>query len=138
MADTVDFKFLKEHITFEQVLEHFELLGDLEEKDEFLVGTCPVCNKDGFKVNLAKNTFSCSECKKGGSVIDFVSAYKEVGLKEAGVILKSILEGRAPSRADRQRSRDASRGRRHQETREKQHPAPEAPKKSQRLSERLT
>ena len=115
-----------EHITFAQVLEHFELLEDLEEKAEFLVGTCPICNKDGLKVNLAKNTLSCAECKKRGSVIDFVSVFKEVGLKEAGVILKSLLEGRAPSRADRQRSRDASKGRRRQETRAKQPPAPEA------------
>jgi len=94
-ADWVNFAQLKEKISFPQLLEHFDLAKGLSQEDEELQGSCPICGNEGFKVNLEKNSFSCPGCKKRGSVIDFVSVYKKVGLKEAGKLLKGILEASA-------------------------------------------
>lgn len=94
-ADWVNFAQLKEKISFPHLLEHFDLAKGLSQEDEELQGSCPICHNEGFKINLTKGSFSCPGCKKRGSVIDFVSAYKKVGLKEAGKLLKEILEASA-------------------------------------------
>ena len=91
-TDWVNFAQLKEKISFPQLLAHFDLANRLSQGEEELRGPCPICGNEGFKVNLVKNTFSCPSCKKRGSVIDFVSAYRKVGLKEAGQLLKELLE----------------------------------------------
>jgi hypothetical protein len=90
-VDWVNFEEIKAKIGFEEVLAHFGIWGGIDREGETLGGPCRMCQADGFKINLEKKTFSCPGCKKRGSVIDFVSAYKKVGLKEAGTILQGIL-----------------------------------------------
>lgn len=94
-AGWVDFAEIKAKVSFEKLLGHFDLRDGLEREGEELTGPCPMCQDKGFRVNLTKSTFSCPGCKKRGSVIDFTSAFKKVGLKEAGVLLKGILDGEA-------------------------------------------
>ena len=94
-ADWVNFQEIKAKVRFEHVLGHFGIWSGIDREGENLIGPCPICKGEGFKINLAKGSFSCPGCKKRGSVIDFTAAYKRVGLKEAGVLLKGIMETQA-------------------------------------------
>ncbi len=94
-GDWVNFAEIKATVRFEDVLGRFGLWNGINREGENLIGPCPICQSEGFKINLAKGSFSCPGCKKRGSVIDFVSAYKKVGLKEAGKLLMEILQASA-------------------------------------------
>ena len=76
------------------MLGHFGLWNGINREGEELVGPCPICQAEGFKINLTKGSFTCPGCKKRGSVIDFTAAYRKVGLKEAGLLLKGVMETR--------------------------------------------
>jgi DNA primase len=88
----VNFQEIKAKVSFEQVLGHLGLRDGLERGGEERTGLCPMCKEEGFRVNLTKNTFSCPGCKKRGSVIDFVAAFKGLGIREAGLFLQQILQ----------------------------------------------
>lgn len=126
-AGWVNFQELKAKVSFEQLLKHFGIEDGLVREGEELTGLCPMCKEEGFKVNLAKNTFSCPGCKKRGSVIDFTSAYKKVGLKEAGVLLKELLQGEASGKSSG--SRRGKRRRARAEAVKEGSPAPDSDRK---------
>jgi len=93
-GEQVNFGELKAKLSIERVLEHFGLLNGLRREREILTGPCPFCKGQGFKADTAKSTFRHAEmsCRKNGSIIDFVMALKQVGMREAGAILRGILE----------------------------------------------
>ena len=68
-SNWVDFKAVKDTVTFEMVLEHYQLNGLRKEKQE-LVGRCPIHQGEGdraFHVSLTKNAFNCFSTNAGSA-----------------------------------------------------------------------
>lgn len=90
----VDFKALKQNVSFLTILEHYSLLNALQRKGEKLVGSCPIHKGDSstaFHVDLKKNVYKCfTRCKSkglkgGGNIIDFVADMEKLGQQKEGV-----------------------------------------------------
>ena len=65
-AKWVDMKALREQVSMEDVLAHYELLDTLKRKGKSLVGRCPIhkgTSPSQFSVSLEKNLFNCFEGK---------------------------------------------------------------------------
>jgi transposase len=91
-AGPVDFAYLREQITIEQVLSHLGYLNRLRGSGEERRGPCPLHDSTGkgkrdFSVNLRKNVFHCvySECGRGGNALDFWAAVHDLPLHEAAL-----------------------------------------------------
>jgi DNA primase len=88
----VDFKAVKAAITFERVLDHYDLLDQFKRSGDSLSGPCPIHggeNPTQFRVSLSKNIWNCfSQCKQGGNVLDFISRMENVSIH--GAALKAI------------------------------------------------
>jgi len=96
--DWVDFKKLKEEVGFALVLDKLGLLEEMTlEGDEF-VGFCSLHEsekkKKSFYANGRKGIFHCFACGKKGNVLDFVRLYQGVSLKEAGLWLQGLVNGK--------------------------------------------
>ncbi len=90
----VDFAFLREQITLEQVLRHLGLFEGLRGRGQQLRGCCPVHGPMGakertFSVHLGKNVFQCfqAECGAHGNVLDLWAAVQGLPLYEAALHL---------------------------------------------------
>ena len=63
-------------------------------------GPCPFCEAvDGtpFSVSLEKNCFQCFSCHASGNILDFVSKWESVSIREAGQVLaKNFVEEKTP------------------------------------------
>ena len=74
----VDFKKLKSRVSMRDLLHHYELTDQMEEKSEnTLVGPCPITGSESqaFKVNTEKDvwySFALEGDGAGGNVLDFV------------------------------------------------------------------
>lgn len=83
----VNFKAVKAAITLEQVLEHYDLLGQFKRSGDSLSGPCPIhkgSNPTQFRVSISKNIWNCfSECKHGGNVLDFIARMDNVSIHAA-------------------------------------------------------
>lgn len=82
----VDFKAVKAAVSFEAVLDRYELLDDLDPKDDGYVGDCPFHEGESrrpFHVSLSKNAWYCFGCEGGGNVLDFVARMEDVSIKKA-------------------------------------------------------
>src|SRR5947209_20378539 len=81
-----DFAVIRQCITMQMLLDHFQVLNLKREGDE-LRGPCPICAKGqrSFAVNTSKNVFRCFSCKAQGNVIDFVAKMENCTLREAGL-----------------------------------------------------
>jgi hypothetical protein len=96
-AGWVDYEAVKK-VPFEWVLKQLGLLEALTPSGEELKGKCPipahtgVKKNDTFYVNVGKGMFTCHQCKKRGNVLDFVMAYREVKVREAGQWLAQFFE----------------------------------------------
>jgi hypothetical protein len=94
----VDFVFLREHVTMEQVLQHLGLMGQLHGRGQQRRGPCPVHGEatDGgrtFSVHLGKDVFRCfhAECGAKGNVLDLWAAVHRLPLYEAALHLAKTL-----------------------------------------------
>jgi transposase len=90
----VDYAFLREQITMEQVLAHLGLLSQLRGRGHQRRGPCPLHSHAGaadrtFSVNLSKNIFRCfhSECGVQGNVLDLWGAVHRLPLYDAALHL---------------------------------------------------
>ncbi|HKB35505.1 MAG TPA: transposase, partial [Gemmataceae bacterium] len=90
----VDFAFLRQQISMEQVLAHLGLLAQLRGGSEQRRGPCPLHSHPAaaertFSVNLTKNTFKCfhSECGVQGNALDLWAAVHRLPLYEAALHL---------------------------------------------------
>jgi DNA primase len=96
----LSFKDLKQHISLERVLRHYNLFEGLKLKGKSHRGTCPFCEaSDGtpFSVSLEKNCFQCFLCRASGNILDFVSKWEGVSIREAGQILtKNFVDKKGP------------------------------------------
>jgi transposase len=90
----VDYAFLRQQISMEQVLAHLGLLSQLRGGGPQRRGPCPLHSHPAaaertFSVNLHKNTFKCfySECAVQGNALDLWSAVHRLPLYEAALHL---------------------------------------------------
>jgi transposase len=95
----VDFAFVREQITLEQVLRHLGLFEDLRGRRPQLRGCCPVHGQAGakertFSVHLGKNVFQCfqAECGAHGNVLDLWAAVQGLPLYEAALHLAATFD----------------------------------------------
>ena len=90
----IDFAYLREHVTMEQVLEHLGFFASLRGRGQQRRGPCPVHSqrtdsKRTFSVHLSKNVFQCfhADCALTGNVLDLWAAAHRLPLYEAALNL---------------------------------------------------
>jgi transposase len=90
----VDFAFLRQQVTIEQVLEHLGLLGNLRGRGRQRRGPCPIHGQASnsertFSAHLGKNVFQCfhADCGARGNVLDFWAALHHLPLHDAALHL---------------------------------------------------
>lgn len=90
----VDFKEIKEKVTMEMVLSHYQLLGGLKQTPRGFRGPCPIhkgSHGNQFHVDPQKNRWNCfGGCDMDqleGHVIGFVAAMEGVNLRDAALLL---------------------------------------------------
>jgi len=95
----VDFAFLREQVTMEQVLQHLGLFPQLRGRGQQRRGPCPVHSqptdaKRTFSVHLGKNAFQCfyAECAAKGNVLDLWAAIRRLPLYEAALDLAETFQ----------------------------------------------
>jgi len=85
----VDFKAVKSATSMEQVLAHYDLMGQFKKSGDSLSGPCPIHKGDNptqFRVSISKNIWNCfSECKGGGNVLDFIAKMENVSIHAAAI-----------------------------------------------------
>ncbi len=88
----IDFRALREQVTFEQVLTHLGLQG--RQTGSQYRGACPLHEPRNtktsgrcFSANLKRNLFRCfdSSCGRQGNVLDFWAAYHSLDLYQAAL-----------------------------------------------------
>ncbi|MGH8526132.1 MAG: CHC2 zinc finger domain-containing protein [Gammaproteobacteria bacterium] len=90
MEDWVDFHALKEAVSLEAVLCHYQVPG-LRRRRRQLEGCCPIHRgkrDDSFRASLSKNVFHCFACQAHGNVLDFVAAMEQCSVREAAARLQ--------------------------------------------------
>lgn len=88
-ANWVDFKTIKQAISIEQVLAHYQI--KLRRSGKELRGKCPIHQGEGqdtFHASVEKNAFHCFSCQTKGNVLDFVAAMDHCSIREAGAKLQ--------------------------------------------------
>jgi hypothetical protein len=95
----VDFAFLREHVSMEQVLQYLDLIPHLRGRGEQRRGPCPVHSHAGdaertFSVHLGKNAFQCfhADCAVKGNVLDLWAAIHRLPLYEAALHLAETFQ----------------------------------------------
>ena len=90
----VDFAFLRQQVSLEQVLAHLGLLGQLRGSGPQRRGPCPVHSHPGdrertFSVHLGKNAFRCfqADCGAQGNALDLWAAIHRLPLYDAALHL---------------------------------------------------
>ncbi len=90
----VDFAFVRQQVTMEQVLDHLGLRDRLRGRGCQLRGQCPIHGKPGdtnptFSVHLGKKAFQCfhAQCAAKGNVLDLWSLMHRLPLYEAALHL---------------------------------------------------
>ncbi len=92
MSAWVDFRAVKEAVSLETVLRHYQVNGLRRRRRGQLAGCCPIHRgerDDAFHVSLAKNMFHCFACQAGGNVLDFVAAMEHCSIREAALKLQA-------------------------------------------------
>ncbi|MDQ3817613.1 MAG: CHC2 zinc finger domain-containing protein, partial [Acidobacteriota bacterium] len=96
MDYAVDYKKVKETVSIEMVIDHFDLRNKcgLKQKGESkeLRGRCPIHEgtkpkNETFSVNLTRNAFYCFRCKAKGNQVDLVAALQGITFHEAALYL---------------------------------------------------
>jgi DNA primase len=99
----LSFKDLKQRISIEQVLRHYNLFDGLQPRGKSHRGPCPFCEAaDGapFSVSLEKSCYQCFICRASGNILDFVSRWEGVSIREASQVLtKNFVKGKEPHTA---------------------------------------
>lgn len=90
----VDFAFIRQQISMEQVLAHLGLLSQLRGGGQQRRGACPLHSHPAaadrtFSVNMSKNMFRCfhAECGVQGNALDLWAAVHRLPLYEAALHL---------------------------------------------------
>ena len=98
-AGSVDFTFLREQITMQELLRHLGHWQLMRGSGEQRRGPCPLhgstdSSKRDFSFNLTKNVFRCfyPECAQAGNVLDFWAAFHGLALYEAALHLANTFQ----------------------------------------------
>jgi DNA primase len=98
MRGWVDFGAVKETVSLEAVLRHYQVPG-LRKRGHQLVGRCPIHRgqrDDSFRASLSKNAFHCFACQAGGNVMNFVAAMEKCSIRQAALCLQRWFSVGAP------------------------------------------
>ncbi len=89
--DWVDFKSVKQAVSIQMVLDHYNINWLRKNKDE-MRGRCPIHQGEGdrtFHVNLTKEAFHCFSCHARGNVLDLVAAMEHCSVRDAALKLQA-------------------------------------------------
>jgi DNA primase len=92
MAQSLDFKTIKNRVPMTAVLDHYRIQDLRRSGRDHLRGRCPLHSGEGretFHVDTAEQVFHCFSCQAGGSVLDLVMAIEGCGLRQAAERLSS-------------------------------------------------
>jgi len=98
MRGWVDFGAVKQTVSLEAVLRHYQVPG-LRKCGYQLVGRCPIHRgqrDDSFRASLSKNAFHCFACQAGGNVLNFVAAMEKCSIRQAALRLQRWFSVGAP------------------------------------------
>jgi DNA primase len=98
MRGWVDFGAVKQTVSLEAVLRHYQVPG-LRKRGHQLVGRCPIHRgqrDDSFRASLSKNAFHCFACQAGGNVLNFVAAMEKCSIRQAALRLQGWFSVGAP------------------------------------------
>lgn len=98
MRGWVDFSAVKQAVSLEAVLRHYQVPG-LRKRRHQWVGHCPIHRgrrDDSFRASLGKNAFHCFSCQAGGNVLDFVAAMEKCSIRQAALRLQRWFSIGAP------------------------------------------
>ena len=90
MGEWVEFDAVKQAVSLEAVLHHYQVPGLRRRRDQ-LEGRCPIhrgARDDSFRASLNKNVFHCFSCQAKGNVLDFVAAMEKCSVREAACRLQ--------------------------------------------------
>jgi transposase len=94
----VDYTWLRQQITLEQVLQQVGCLDELSKRGSQRRGRCPVHTQAGdrnrsFSADLKKNVFQCFDpsCGIHGNVLDFWAAWRRLPLRDAALDLAATF-----------------------------------------------
>ena len=95
----MDFAFLRQQVTMEQVLQHLGLFDRLRGRGLQRRGPCPLhgqptAPEPTFSVHLGKNIFQCfhADCAVKGNVLDLWAAVHQLPLYEAALHLAETFQ----------------------------------------------
>jgi DNA primase len=89
MKEWVDFRAVKQAVSLEAVLRHYQVPGLRRRRQ--LEGCCPIhrgTRNDSFRASLSQNVFHCFACQAGGDVLNFVAAMEKCSIREAALRLQ--------------------------------------------------
>ena len=91
MTQWVDFKTVREHLSFHDVLAHYGI--DEHGKGDQIKIICPFHNdhKPSCGVNLEKQVYNCFACDAGGNALDFVAHMEGLDPNKTGELRKAAL-----------------------------------------------
>jgi transposase len=96
---TVDFEFVRQQVTMEQVLDHLGILTHLGGRGSQRRGPCPVHSHPGdpkptFSVHLSKKAFQCfqADCGVKGNVLDLWAVMHRLPLYDAALHLAETFQ----------------------------------------------
>jgi transposase len=95
----VDYAYLREQITMQQVLSHLGHWNRLRGRGSERRGPCPLHGAErehsrSFAVNVSKNVYRCfhPECSQAGNVLDFWAAVHNLSLYKAALDLAETFQ----------------------------------------------
>jgi DNA primase len=97
MTGWADFAAVKQAVSLEAVLRHYQIPGLRRHPDQ-LQGCCPLHRgrrDDSFRAHLSKNIFQCFACQAHGNVLDFVAGMERCSIREAALRLQQWFGVRA-------------------------------------------
>lgn len=99
----IDFNWLRQQVTMEQVLSQVGCLDELSKRGSQRRGRCPIHAQPGernrsFSVDMRKNVFQCfdSHCGIKGNVLDFWASWRRLPLREAALDLAETFHLEPP------------------------------------------
>lgn len=109
---SADLKHIKQVVTMEQVLRHYNLLDSLTLRGQSHRGMCPFCGAGEhlpFSVSLEKNCFQCFLCRASGNVLDFVAKREDLpDIYRAAERIVEVFNVEIPDRGSRRESPKAT------------------------------
>lgn len=87
-AKYADFKEVKHAVSMTDILDHYDLMDSLLEKDGSLIGQCPIhkgTSPTQFRVLISKSWWNCFGPCNGGNILNFVAEMEDVSIPEAAV-----------------------------------------------------